>query len=72
MTSMDRKRLTTIEAAFILGISDTLVRRYCRTGRLGQRIGRDYSITMAQLKAFSAIPRPRGPRPKKSRQVANS
>lgn len=58
------KRYTTAEAAIILNISESLVRRYCREGRLGTRIGRNFSITQKQLTDFQSAPRPRGPRAK--------
>jgi excisionase family DNA binding protein len=57
------KRYTTTEAAEVLGISARLVKRYCKEGRLGEKIGRDYSITEAQLKRFRDKPRSPG-RPK--------
>ncbi len=60
---MSTKRYTTAEAAAALQISESLVRRYCREGRLGTRIGRNFSITQKQLTDFQAAPRPRGPRP---------
>lgn len=58
------KRYTTAEAAIILNISESLVRRYCREGRLGERIGRNFSITQKHLTDFQSAPRPRGPRAK--------
>lgn len=57
---MTAKRYTTAEAAVTLGLSESLVRRYCREGRLGERIGRNYSITEKSLRAFAAVERARG------------
>lgn len=51
------KRMTTKEAAERLGISESLVRRYCRSGRLGERIGRNFAITETQLSRFQDKPR---------------
>lgn len=46
------------EAAAQLGIDATLVRRYCRTGRImAQQIGRAWVLTQEALDAFAAIPR---------------
>jgi excisionase family DNA binding protein len=58
------KRYTTQEAAEVLGLDPSIVRRYCRLGRLGERIGRNFSITESQLKRFQEKPRPRGRRPR--------
>lgn len=57
---MSTKRYTTAEAAAALQISESLVRRYCREGRLGERIGRNFSITEKSLRAFAAVERARG------------
>jgi len=54
------KRYTTAQAAAELGISEGLVRRYCRAGRLGSRIGRNFSITKTQLKRFAEKERKAG------------
>lgn len=54
------KRYTTAEAAEVLGISARLVKRYCKEGRLGEKIGRNYSITEAQLRRFMESPRSPG------------
>lgn len=61
---MTTKRYTTLEAAAELGVSESLVRRYCREGRLGERIGRNFAITEAQLQKFKAEPRTVGRKPK--------
>ena len=55
------KRYTTSQAAAVIGISNGLVRRYCRQGRLGELIGRNYSITEKQLRRFLDVPRTVGP-----------
>lgn len=57
------KRYTTAAAAAALGIDESLVRRYCRQGKLGERIGRNFSITEAQLKKFASTPRRVGRKP---------
>lgn len=59
---MSTKRYTTAEAAAALQISESLVRRYCREGRLGERIGRNFAITEKQLQAFRSLERKRGRR----------
>lgn len=48
---------TADEAAIMLGISAALVRRYCRQGRLGKRIGNQWLITDEEIKEFEAKPR---------------
>lgn len=48
------------QAALVLGISPTLVRRYCRQGRLGQSIGGHWLITPDDLQRFQAKPRKSG------------
>ncbi len=52
--------LTVREVAAELGLSEHRVREYCREGRLGQKIGRQWLITRAQLEAFKKIPRKHG------------
>jgi predicted site-specific integrase-resolvase len=61
---METVRLTTLEAAKILGIDESLVRRYCRDGLLGERIGRNFSITDDDLRRFM---KRREERPKRGR-----
>lgn len=48
--------LTTAEAAEVLGVSEGRIRQYCRAGRLGQKIGRNYLIRQSDAKTFSALP----------------
>jgi len=57
------KRYTTAEAALSLGVDESLVRRYCRQGKLGERIGRNFSITELQLRRFAEQPRKVGRKP---------
>lgn len=54
------KLLTPYEVAKILKVNPSLVRRYCRQGRLGTLYGKAWFITEAELEAFRAIPRKRG------------
>jgi excisionase family DNA binding protein len=55
--------LTTLQAAGRLGVADTYVRRLCRQGRLGRRIGRNWAITAADVEKFRrSSPLKRGPR----------
>ena len=49
---MQTIRHTTKQAAARLGIDDSIVRKYCREGRLGERIGRNFSITEDDLRTF--------------------
>ena len=51
--------LSTSEAAGELGITDALVRRYCRDGRLkAVRLGeRSWAIARKDLEKFKTIPR---------------
>ena len=56
--------LTTTQAADWLGITESLVRRYCRDGRLrGQKLARDWLIEKDDLEQFAQKPRKVG-RPK--------
>ena len=58
--------LTTTQAADWLGITESLVRRYCRDGRLEAiKLGRDWFIVESDLEQFAAKPRKVG-RPKVS------
>jgi len=52
--------LTSSQAAERLGLAEGTVKRYCQQGRLGQKIGRNWAITEAQLKRFAKKPRPVG------------
>jgi predicted site-specific integrase-resolvase len=51
---------TADEAAGMLGISAALVRRYCRQGRLGKRVGNQWQILPRDLEKFQAKPRKSG------------
>ena len=51
------KLYTPIEAAKILSIDSSLVRRYCRQGRLGTQYGKVWLITEADLERFKQQPR---------------
>jgi excisionase family DNA binding protein len=49
--------MTVEEAAEILGLTPQRVRVFCREGRLGQRVGRQWVITEEELERFQSIPR---------------
>ena len=56
--------LTTTQAADWLGVTESLVRRYCRDGRLeATKLGRDWFIVESDLEHFAQKPRKVG-RPK--------
>jgi len=57
--------LTPTQAAERLGLSLSLIQRYCRQGRLGQRVGGRWLITPEQLAEFERQPRRVG-KPKSS------
>ena len=59
---MPTEYLTTREAAEFLDVSQSRVVQFCREGRLGRKIGRNWAITRAQLEAFRKIERKPGPR----------
>lgn len=64
--------LSVSQAAEVAGLSATRIRAFCRTGRLGQKVGRSYVIPETELRAFLALPRPPGrpsggPKPRKKR-----
>lgn len=48
------------EAAERLGLTPQRVRQFCREGRLGQRVGRQWVITEEELEAFQKLPRHAG------------
>lgn len=49
------------EAADYLGLTDSMVRRYCRLGQLAaKRFGRNWAITKNELDRFKKIPRVTG------------
>lgn len=49
---MQIRYLTTAEAAEALGVSDSFVRRLCRDGKLGQRIGRNWAVTKDDVERY--------------------
>ena len=52
---------TPADAAAALGISERLVRAYCRSGRLrAEHVGRFWLIEKRSLQDFKKTPRPRG------------
>jgi len=52
--------LTVPQAAERLDIGPSLLRRYCRQGRLGTRVGGRWLITEDELVKFASQPRPMG------------
>ena len=49
------------EAAAYLGLTDSMVRKYCREGEIhADRVGRNWVITKKELDRFKKIPRPVG------------
>ena len=57
MATTINNALTTTEAAEILGIRDTMVRRYCRAGKLiAQKVGRDWLIPKKSVESFEPEP----------------
>ncbi len=59
---MKTRYLTTAEAAKLLGLNVSRVRCFCKEGRLGQKIGRNWAITEAELEKFKTVPGPAGRR----------
>ena len=59
---MPTEYLTTTQTAAELDLSESRIVQFCREGRLGRKIGRNWAISRAQLEAFRAIPRRPGPR----------
>lgn len=57
---MVQELLTVQQVAIELNRSEKRVREYCREGRLGQKIGRQWVITRAELEEFKQIPRTHG------------
>jgi excisionase family DNA binding protein len=54
------KPLSIPQAAEQLNISESLLRRYCRQGRLGVRIGGRWLVYQDELDEFAKKPRPVG------------
>jgi excisionase family DNA binding protein len=53
--------LTISEAAERLGLSFSMVRRYCADGKIpAQKMGRDWAIRRRDVESFAAIPRRSG------------
>ena len=44
--------LSTSEAAKILGVTQRLIGRYCKQGRLGKKVAERYLITRKELEKF--------------------
>lgn len=62
-------RYTTEEAGKLLGLDPSMIRRACRQGKLGDRIGRNFSITQAQLDRFIASRRTARKRQRRGRPI---
>lgn len=58
------KRYTTIEAAAKLGTCESTIRYHCRLGRIGEKIGRNYSLTDRDLAKFRTLDHTPGPKAK--------
>lgn len=57
--------ITAQQAAAMLGIDETLVRRYCRVGRIkADKFGRAWMIAREDVEEFAQVPRKVGPKPK--------
>jgi len=52
--------LSVPQVAQRLGLSTSIVRRYCRTGRLGVKVGGRWVIPSDHLEQFVKEPRPKG------------
>ncbi len=52
--------LSVPQAAIVLGVSETRVAKFCREGRIGQRVGGRWIIDHEELAEFAAIERPTG------------
>lgn len=57
------KLYTTGQVARILRVTERQVRKLCRQGRLGRKLGHYYVIGERELRMFRSVPRPVG-RPK--------
>ena len=49
--------MTVDEVAEKLGLTPQRVRQFCRDGRLGQRVGRQWVITEEEFERFQSLPR---------------
>ncbi len=54
------KLYTAAEAAKVLGVIPRRVTAICETGRLGQKVGRQWIITADELERFAQLERPAG------------
>lgn len=54
------KLYSTVQAAKILGLTSCRVQQFCKNGRLGTKVGRNYVIPADELKRFSKRDRPPG------------
>lgn len=53
--------LNSTEAAEYMGLSDSLVRRYCRAGKIkAHQVGRNWAIRKSECDRFLKQPRPVG------------
>ncbi len=48
------------EAGRIIGVSSVRIRQFCRQGRIGQKVGERWVISLAELQKFDRIPRTLG------------
>ncbi len=59
--NLDSSQLLTVDqAAKILNIDASLVRRFCRLGRLGQQVEGRWKVSIEDIDRFQSIPRKRG------------
>jgi excisionase family DNA binding protein len=65
MDDLYPEMLTPEQAARRLGVTPALIRRYCKQGRLGQKIGGRWQIHPKDLERFAQEPRPVGVRRKR-------
>lgn len=60
--------LTTKQAAALIGIDETNVRRHCRTGQLkATKFGRAWMIPREEIERFAKVPRRRGRKKKETK-----
>ena len=58
MATSLRNMFNSTEAADYLGLTDSMVRRYCRLGKIAaERFGRNWAITKRELDKFKRTPR---------------
>jgi len=51
--------MSVAEASRRSGVSVAMLRYWCRQGRIGQKLGREWVITEADLRTVAALPRRR-------------